>query len=417
VIFFYAYLVTLFLAPQVWLPPFVNLPVDYILYPGWLIYVVMSGRFLRIKYHVAETFFGAFIFWICVSLVLNGSAYNFVPIVLAKYVKWFLLYLLIRATVTTVRDLRRVAVFLVLLIYVLVVEGIQHKLDPAGINWAGQPLGWVVPEVRAAGGTGRTRWVGVFDGIGVFTVAYTIALPFVLHYASSGFKPAVRWLNRLGLPFLLLAIYYTGSRGGFIATLVLICLHLAVTYRVSLKSILIASALVTIAITAAPSNLTQTKDSMGSAQNRVDVWAQGLSMVADSPLWGIGRGNYVGQTHTIIAHNSALEILGETGLVGVLLWASLITVCLRAAYLRYQSTTAPLDRRVVSGLMASVIGYMASSMFVTLEYETFYLLLALCAGITVPGTQGQLYRRKEFVLCCSVVAAFVVAIKALVMVY
>jgi O-antigen ligase len=275
----------------------------------------------------------------------------------------------------------------------------------------------VDPAVLAAGGSGRTRWVGVWEGMGVFCVAYTMALPFVLHYMSSDFKPMTRWLNRLGLPFLLLAIFYTGSRGGFLATLAVISLHLAVIYKVSLKSILIAAAIVVVAFTAAPPSLTQTKDTSGSAQDRVDVWAQGLSMVVGSPAWGVGAGNFQEVTGTLIAHNSAIQMMGETGLIGLFLWVSLITACLRAAFLRYQCSTSPPEKRVVAGVMASVLGYVVSSMFVTLEYETFYMLLALCAGLTVAGTERRIYRRQEFLICGGFTLVFVVAIKALVMVY
>jgi hypothetical protein len=417
VIFLYVYLTSLLLAPQLWLPPFVDWPVDIFLYPSWLVYAVVSGRLARVKYHIAELFFVAWVFWIYVTLVLNGTTANFGPVITDRYLKWFVLYILIRATVTTVRDLRRVAAFLVLLIYVLVIEGIQQKHDPAGLNWAGLPLGWVDPAVIAAGGTGRTKWVGVFEGMGVFAVTYTMALPFVLHYLSSDYKPSVRWLNRLALPFLLLAIYYTGSRGGFLATLALIALHLAVVYRVSFRSILLSSAFVAIAFTAAPSNLTATHDSQGSAEHRIDVWAQGLTMTIEHPLWGVGRANFSLVTGTLIAHNSSMEILAETGLIGMFLWVSLIIACMRAAYLRYQSSPAPPDRRAIAGLMASVVGYLISSMFVTLEYETFYLLLALCAGITVPGTQGRIYRRNELVLSCAIIVAFILVIKILVTVY
>jgi len=303
------------------------------------------------------------------------------------------------------------------LIYVLVVEGIQQKHDPAGLNWAGGGLGWVDAEVLEAGGTGRTKWVGVFEGMGVFCVAYTAALPFVLHYMSSAFSPAVRWINRIALPFLLLAIYYTGSRGGFLATLALIGLHIALARKVSARSILIAASVATVAFAAAPSSLTQTKDSEGSAQHRIDVWADGIDFVRESPAWGIGRGNYAERTGSLIAHNSGMQIMAETGLIGMFLWVSLIVVCLRAAYVRYQLSESTTDRRIVAGAMLSVIGYIVSSFFVTLEYETFYLLLAFCAAVTVPGTERRLYRAREFKMCCAIIVAFFVAIKVTVMVY
>ena len=416
-IFAYIYLVTLFLAPQLWVPFFINLPVDYIIYPSWFIFIAISGRLSRTKFCAPDYFFVAFILWITLSIVVNGTTWNFTPIVLMKYLKWLVLYLLLRCTVSTVEQLRRVAAFTVLLVYILVVEGIQHKLSPTGINWAGQSLGWIDPAVLAAGGTGRTKWLGVFDGIGVFAVVYTIALPFVLQYASSGFSTLVTWLNRFGLPLLLLALYYTGSRGAFLATLALISLHLAVKYHVTLKSIIGASLIVFLAFTLAPAHLTQTHDSSNSAQDRVDVWAQGMSMLATNPIYGVGRGNFLDYTNTIIAHNSGVEIVAETGLVGLFLWVSMIAACLRAAYLRYQSSTIPVERSIVAGIMLSVVGYVISSFFVTLEYETFYMLLALCIGTIDSRVAGQVYRRQEFFLCGSVVVAFVGVIKVVALLY
>jgi hypothetical protein len=417
VIFLYVYLIALFIAPQVWLPPFKDLPVDYLIYPCWLLYIFATQRFTKIKLHYAELFFAGFIVFVVLSNVMNSTLENIVPIGLSHYVKWLVLFILIRCTVTSVQDLRRAAACIAVLIYVLVVEGIQQKHDPAGLNWAGGGLGWVDIEVAAAGGTGRTQWVGVFEGMGVFCVAYTTALPYVLQYTTSSFKPAVRWANRVGLPFLLLAIFYTGSRGGFLATLAIIGIHVAIVRKISARSILIAGSVAVVAFLAAPSSLTQTHDAEGSAQNRVDVWAQGLGFVAESPIWGIGRGNYEERTGSLIAHNSGMQIMAETGLIGMFLWVSLITVCLRAAYLRYQASEKLSDRRVIAGAIASVIGYIVSSCFVTLEYETFYAILALCAAMTIRGTESQLYRRKEFLICSGIVVGYLLLIKVVVMVY
>ncbi|MEP7155923.1 MAG: O-antigen ligase family protein [Betaproteobacteria bacterium] len=416
-IFAYAYLLTLFMAPQLWIPPFIDLPVDYLIYPIWLLYALLSGRLGRTKFCAPDFFFMAFIAWIALSIIVSGTTWNLMPIVVMKYVKWLVLYILIRCTVSSVADLRRVAAFIVALVYILVVEGIQHKLSPTGINWAGQPLGWIDPAVLAAGGTGRTKWIGVFDGIGVFAVVYTIALPFVLQYASSNFSATVRWLNRIGLPFLFVALYYTGSRGAFLATLALISLHLAAKYRVTLKTIILASTFVLVAFALAPSHLTQTRDSSNSAQNRVDVWAQGVSMLASNPVTGVGRGNFIEHTRTIIAHNSGVEIMAETGLIGLFLWVSIITSCLRAAYLRHQACQLQAERDIVSGIILSVVGYIISSFFVTLEYETFYLLLALCVGTIDAQSTKHLYRKRELIMCCAIVFVFVAAIKIVAMLY
>lgn len=415
--FLYLYLIALFIGPQQWIPPFIGWPVDYIIYPTWFIYLAASGRFARLRLCTADYFLMTFIVWIVISLLVNGYAHNVVPVITKAYGKWLALYLMIRATVDTDARLRSAAAFTTFLVYILVIEGIQHKLSPNGINWAGQSLGWVDPSVLAAGGSGRTKWVGVFDGIGVFCVAYTISLPFVLQYASSGFSKSVLWLNRLCLPFLFLAIYYTGSRGGLLATLSLISLHLAMKYKISFKTIAISAAIVFLAFAVAPSHLTQTHDSSNSAQNRIDVWAQGLGMLMQNPIFGVGRGNFLSYTRTIIAHNSGVEILAETGMIGLFLWISMIVACLRAANLRLKASDSIVERNILIGTILCVLGYLISSLFVTLEYETFYMLLALCVGGYQSAIHGPLYRGREFWTSASIVIVFVVVIKGVVSVY
>jgi O-antigen ligase len=414
--FLYVYLIALFIAPQLWWQPLTGWQVDYLIYPFWTLWVILTGRIARIKLGAADLFFVCLIAWITLSLVANGTGWRFWNIVLLRYFKWFWLYMLVRCTVSNDAELRRAAAFLTLLILVLVVEGISHKHSEDGLNWAGQPLGWVDVSVLEAGGTGRIRWVGVFDGIGVFAVAFNIGLPFVLQYATGPYAAPVKLLNRLALPFLLLAIYYTASRGGFLTTLAIIFLTIAVRYRISIKAIGIAAALVTVVFGLAPAHLTQTSDSQRSAQARVDVWAQGLMMLKASPVVGVGRGNYVTHTRTIIAHNSAIEIAAETGVVGFFLWCSLILTCLRHAWLRHAASTGPpQERSMLVALMLAVVGYLTASMFVTLEYETFYTLLALCVG--AGATAARPYGKREFLGVCALVVAFVVFVRIFVGLY
>jgi O-antigen ligase len=387
------------------------------MYPPWFLFALLSGRLSKLRFGAADYFFMAFILWIMVTLVANSSAYNFKPIIIDRYLKWFVLYLLIRATVRTPDELRRVVAFTVFLVFVLVVEGIQHKLSPDGLNWAGQPLGWVEPSVLAAGGSGRTKWVGVFDGIGVFCVVYTIALPFVLNYCSDSFSKPIRWLNRAALPFLFVAIYFTGSRGGLLTTLAVISLHLAMKYKISIKTIIIGASVVSLTLALAPSYLTETHDSSNSAQNRIDVWGQGLGMLSDNPIFGVGAGNFLNHTRTIIAHNSGVQIAAEMGFLGLFLWMSTIACCLRAALLRMRATQSIAEKNVLLGCMLAVMGYIVSSMFVTLEYETFYMLLALCVGNYERAVHGPAYRGRELRLSAVGVVAFLIVIKAVVTTY
>jgi hypothetical protein len=46
-----------------------------------------------------------------------------------------------------------------------------------GTGWAGQPFGWIDESAAQIGLDARIKWVGIFDGPGVFCTVFTVALP------------------------------------------------------------------------------------------------------------------------------------------------------------------------------------------------------------------------------------------------
>jgi len=372
------YLIALIIAPQLWIEPFVGIRVDLFIYPAWAIYLVMSGKLKNAKITPADKFFALMLVWIVLSTFVNGFHGRSNEII-QNYVKWFVLFKMVSLTVVDTADLRRVVKILVILGIVMAIEGIQHKLSPDGIGWAGQALGWVDPEVLKAGGTGRTQWINIFDGPGVFCVIYTLVLPFVLAYLGKPYSGAVR-IAALGITTLLLiAIYYTGSRGGFLATLAIIGIFMANKLKISAFRITVVGTLLGVAFMLAPAYLTSVRDSNRSAQHRVDMWMEGVEMVVQNPVFGIGKGNFARYTGRLIAHNSAIEVMGELGVPGFFFWLALIVASVKSLFLAYRASEDPHERTLILGLGIAIAGYIVSSMFVTLEYETFYFLLALCA--------------------------------------
>ena len=97
--------------------------------------------------------------------------------IIGDYAKWFVLYRLVIVTVGDVARLRRWCSS-ARLVTLFAVEGIQHTVSP--IAWVGPAVirlgGWAAAEI----GPTSVRWISIFDGPGVFCVAYTIALPFAL---------------------------------------------------------------------------------------------------------------------------------------------------------------------------------------------------------------------------------------------
>lgn len=412
----YLYLFFLMIAPQLWVPGMVGLPVDMILFPVWLIVLVLTGRFgYLVRFALPDKLLFSFVAWMALGVVLSGMS-DLSKDQLYLYLRIAILYKLVSASVTSLADVRRVMWFFVLLAVILAFESIDHKFSSNLRGWAGQSLGWVDPSVLAAGGTGRVRWVGIFDGPGVFCVVFTIALGFVLPLIGGG----NRWLLQLsGLVLVALlgwATYLTGSRGGFLATLAVLGLFIAMRRKISASKIIGGALLCALIFMLAPESLTSTRDENKSAQHRVEMWAEGLEMIKENPARGIGRGNFREYTGRLIAHNSAIEIGGETGLVGLMLWGTLIFVCMRAAVMARSRASTPAEANVGFGLLLALVGYLVSAMFVTLEYETWYFLLALCAVVMRDQPEAHLTKR-DIALVGGVTAAFVIFLQVFVVAY
>ena len=197
------YLTTLFIAPQLWIEPLVGLRVDFYVYPIWILAVFLSREKNPLTLTTLDKFYLLMLLWMVLSMAMNGFHERSTDII-ANYTKWFILFKLVSMTVTSAERLRTVALMLIFFGLVLAVEGIDHKTSESGLGWAGQALGWIDPEA-AADEPGRTRWINIFDGPGVFCVVYTIALPFLMQYLVAPFGAGTRLLGA-GLLGLLLNI-------------------------------------------------------------------------------------------------------------------------------------------------------------------------------------------------------------------
>jgi O-antigen ligase len=376
------FLVCLIIAPQLWIPGVTGLPTDFIGYPLLFIAAVLSGRLVKVmRFGIHEWFMFAFVAWTVISALFNGFGENSTPF-LIFYFKALVLFKLVTALLegdfTRVRGFVRI---LTVLVVILGVEVMFHRFSADGRGWAGQTFSWIDPEVLAAGGKGRARWIGIFDGPGVFCVLFTIVLPFVLVQLGKNYPGRTRFYAALVMALLLVATYFIGSRGGMVATLAIAGIYFLVKSKLSFRAMVACGALGGAVLMFAPSHLTTVRDSQNSTQYRVEMWAEGLEMMKQNPLFGIGRGNFKAYTAKLIAHNSAVEIGGETGIVGLFLYIGLIYFCVKSALHARRHFTEPRDKDFALAAALAVLGYVISMMFVTLEYETFYLLLAMCAAL------------------------------------
>jgi O-antigen ligase len=412
----YLYLISLIIAPQLWVSPIVGLPTDYILYPMLMFAVIATGQLQKFfRFDAYDALLGAFVVVVAFGAVLNGLT-DLSEEQIVLYVKFFVLYKLVTALVFDMDRAQQFIRFFKILVLVLAIGAIQQKVSLDGSGWANQGRAWIDPDVISQGGVGRSRWIGIFDGPGVFCVLFSVALPFSLRGMSKHFTFRQRLTSAIATGLILGATYCTGSRGGLLAALAVMGLYVLLKRRVSIRSIMISSLLIVGLYLSVPSYLTTINDQSNSTQYRVEMWAAGLDMIKGQPLLGIGRGNFAAYTNKLIAHNSAVQIGGETGLAGLFLWIALVYISFKGVLAKLNSTTDLQESSFCIALIMSLIGYLVSAMFVTLEYETFYLLLALCAAVArtaaVPisfGTRDAINVAAIQVLWLIVLQAFVIS--------
>lgn len=67
--------------------------------------------------------------------------------------------------------------------------------------------------------------------------------------------------------------------------------------------------------------------------------------------------------------------------------------------------------------MGLILGYLVSSLFVTLEYETWYVLLALAGAVTRWTKTPHLPDRRDLFVIGAISAGYFALIKAFAMIY
>lgn len=155
---------------------------------------------------------------------------------------------------------------------------------------------------------------GIFqdpNDLGVLIAASTVLSLYWLSDRASG--PArLLWLGPLAL--FVYAMSLTQSRGALLALLggLSVCLVARFGWRTAL---LIAAAVVPLLFLSLGSRQTDLTTEGGTGQQRIQVWRDGLMLVRESPLFGIGKDEYAARVG-LVAHNSYLHCFAELGVFG-----------------------------------------------------------------------------------------------------
>jgi probable O-glycosylation ligase (exosortase A-associated) len=273
---------------------------------------------------------------------------------------------------------------------------------------------------------GRYAWNFVFSNPNDFATLTLPMLAMSVAMLQSAQERWVRYCALAGVGVLPITIVITQSRGGILALSTFAALVL-IQYRRRVGAILLVLMVIVAISQIAPpevwgrlsglKNLTSEStigaaDSLGSAQQRYDIWRVARAITADHPIFGSGIGSY-GQIHARYAatrkypgfvegrkdaHSTYLHTSAETGLPGLALFLCVITATfylgLRAA--ARLKVSNPTTARSIRTLLFGLIAFLQACVFASMEYLPFlYIYIAIiCTMITVnqgamPGTPAH----------------------------
>jgi probable O-glycosylation ligase (exosortase A-associated) len=329
--------------------------------------------------------------WIALSIpgaINRGNSY---ALLVENFIKTVLMYVVTVGSVRGSRDIERLA-FVYYLSAVIYGSVVLTRFN----------LG--------SGGAWRLGDLYYYDANDFATFAVS-AMPIGLYFAHAGRRSMTRIFAVISLILLTVAVIHSGSRGGFLAVLVMgayVVLRytaIAVRWRVS-AFVLVALVFVGVAsgeywqqmrTIVSDTDYNQTEEG-----GRVQIWSRGIGYMLDNPLLGVGANNFPVAEGTLsplahrqqfgigvrwsAAHNSFVQIGAELGIPGLLVFVAILASAFATLIgSKRQRRRSPAFRgRVLElrqALTASLIGFVVGAFFLSLAYhEMLYTLIALAVG-------------------------------------
>lgn len=277
------------------------------------------------------------------------------------------------------------------------------------------------------GGDGTEGWrlgdLYYYDSNDLATLIVS-AMPFGLYFVLARRRALVRVLAALGLIVLAVGLMRSGSRGGFLAFLVLAAFVLLGFTTIPARSRLVGLGVVlaVVFVTASDRYWTQMQTifnphrdyNVTSDEGRLKVWERGLGYMAEHAVLGVGVGNFhvaEGTSKSRLrarafgvrwqaAHNSFIQVGAELGLPGLVLLIALLATAfasLRHVAQRALRASPPAGdlSRLAQTLMAALVGFVVGAFFLSLAYTSMlYTLAALAVALRKVARADDLRSRQ-----------------------
>ncbi|MEW5746948.1 MAG: O-antigen ligase family protein [Nitrospirota bacterium] len=287
------------------------------------------------KRHLTHSINNSILFFLGVMVVSSVWAFSTDDAYQATF-DYFKLVVFYFVIVLTIRDERQLKIFMVAYIAVLFL-------------YVGKSAWEFFVHGRYVYNMGIKRMPGLDTTYGdpnAFAASIAYSLPFLWALIKYRFEQPL--IRKMLWAYALLAgvcIIATGSRSGMVTSLLFLLLVFFSTSR-KVTGVTLLLALLAFVWNVMPLDYQQRFKSAffrgvapqaqaadASAQGRLESLKQGIKMFMESPLLGIGPGNFkYGWDHAPVgpsAHNLYGELLGETGVMGLLVFSALVILIVR----------------------------------------------------------------------------------------
>lgn len=407
--------------------PSINKPlVGIVLFSIFANYVLRTGK-LNSSGAISRAAGALLIYFLVIlfsSLVAVNQSKSFLAIIdLTKDIAvCFCIYLTLY-TKDKVKTGIRVLLYAVTFVSIL---GAIHTLSGSSLTFWGLARDSAFGQIGSGGGL---RYGGPIAESNVWGQILVSILPIALYQFAKVRAPLTKMISAMAALFILMALFFTESRGAFLALVVVLAL-IAFDLRIKAMALLSLTSLALVLLIIVPSRYTeriktldiffQSNQEYGLSQDdavegRREKMLTGLAMFREHPLLGVGFANYsdnywsyagnlgleasarnVGsESSESQPHSLYIEIVAETGFFGIASFVAFIFIVLRALHrsrAMNEANTVKADpdwSLWITSIFMSILTFLVAGIFLHgIGFRFIWLLSGLALAI-IHLTQDQ----------------------------
>ena len=289
-----------------------------------------------------------------------------------------LVFFLVSSMVSDLRRAKGLIFIMIIGCLFLAWDGIRQWNTGVGITGA-------VPIIEE--GQVRVRATGIFEDPNDLALMLVTMLPFLMtDIWRRGHNILVRALAVAACVPMVFCVFYTNSRGGWLALGTMLMVYVAIHIRRRRLGVVVAALVFLAVFSVGPSRMgLGTSDE--SSHERLMAWGEANQMLKANPFFGVGYGLFRDYTEeNLVAHNSFAHCWGELGMFGYFFWLALVIASFKDAWALSKVTGEEPDiggyEQLGKTAFASFAGFTAAAMFLSRTYSLpLYLMFGLVAAL------------------------------------